>query len=135
MSSALLIRDAAILPFTPAADYLTKKGYLVTLSGNTATLSASATVRARGVILEGNRSSAGYATEEVTVGILGAVAGTVPMKLSGTVTKGDALQQHTDGTVITDAGSGSRVIVGIALESGVSGDIIEVAPQSPLPLS
>lgn len=134
MSSALLYRDAAIIPFTPAADYSGKKGYLVTLSGNTATVSASATVRARGVILEPNRGD-DYTTEEVMVGILGALPGTVPMKLSGTVTKGDALQQHTDGTVITDAGSGSRVIVGIALESGVSGDIIEVAPQSPLPLS
>lgn len=135
MSSALKYRADAILPFTPAADYSAKKGYLVTLSGDTATLSASATVRARGVILEGNLTAAGYATEEVSVGILGAISGTVPMKLSGTVTKGDALQQHTDGSVITDAASGSRVIVGIALESGVSGDIIEVAPQSPLPLS
>jgi hypothetical protein len=134
MSSALKLRADAILPFTPAADYSAKKGYLVTLSGDTATLSASATVRARGVIVEAN-PGADYASEQVSVAILGATEGTVPMKLSGAVTKGDALQQHTDGSVITDAGSGSRVIVGVALEGGVSGDIIEVAPLTPVPLS
>jgi hypothetical protein len=39
--------------------------------------------------------------------------------------------QHSDGTVITDAGSGARVAVGIALENGVAGEDIEVAPFTP----
>lgn len=130
MNSALLSRAIAILPFTPATDMSDKKGYLVTLSGDTATLNASATVRARGVVLEGSTTSG-----LTMVGILGSLPGTVPMKLSGAVTKGDALQQAADGTVVTDAAAGARVIVGIALETGVSGDIIEVATQTPTVLA
>jgi hypothetical protein len=124
-------RDDAVVPFTPAADYTSKKGYLVDLASDTATISTSATTVAKGVIVEGNETSAGYATEKVSVAILGAVKGTVYMRLGGSVTKGAFVQQHTDGTVITDAASGARVIVGVALEGGVAGDNIEVAPISP----
>lgn len=121
-------RDNAIIPLTPAADYTTKRGYLVTFSGETATVSSSATTIAAGVIVEPNDTSAGYASEKVGVAILGAFKGTVPMRLSGTVTKGALVIQSTDGTVVTDAGSGQRVVVGRALESGVTGENIEVAP-------
>jgi hypothetical protein len=120
-------RDNAIIPFTPAADYSAKRGYLVDLASDTATISTSATTVAKGVIVEPNDTTAGYATEKVGVAILGAIKGTVPMRLSGTVVKGAFVQQSTDGTVVTDAASGARVIVGVALESGVSGENIEVA--------
>jgi hypothetical protein len=123
--SALKVREVGILPFTPAADYSAKEGYSVTLSGETATLSASATTRAPGIILEGGVD----ANDQVSVGILGAIGGTYRVKLSGAVTKGDRLQQAADGTWLTDAGSGSRVVGPIALETGVSGDLIEVADQ------
>ena len=56
-------------------------------------------------------------------------------RMSGTVTKGDKMQQHTDGTWITDAASGARVVSLVALESGVSGDIIEAAMLTPITLS
>jgi hypothetical protein len=128
--SALLLRDAAIIALTAAADYSAGRGKSVTISGDTATLSASATVHARGIILEGATSG-----KQVTVAILGACAGTVPAKLSGTVTKGDKMQQHTDGTWITDAATGARVVSLVALESGVSGDIIEAAMLTPITLS
>lgn len=128
--SALYLRDAAVIALTAAADYSAGRGKSVTISGDTATLSASATVQARGIILEGATSG-----NQVTVAILGAGGGTVPAKLSGTVTKGDKLQQHTDGTWITDADTGSRVVSLVALESGVSGDIIEAAMLTPISLS
>lgn len=124
-------RDNAIVAQTPAADYTAKKGYLVDLASGTATISTSATTPAKGVILEGNDTAAGYATEKVSVGILGALKGTVPMRCGGTITAGAQVCQHTDGTVITDAGTGARTAVGIALESGVSGENIEVAPITP----
>mgnify|MGYP000170070005 FL=1 len=128
--SALYLRDAAVIALTAAADYSAGRGKSVTISGDTATLSASATVHARGIILEGATSG-----NQVTVAILGAGGGTVPAKLSGTVTKGDKMQQHTDGTWITDAATGARVVSLVALESGVSGDIIEAATLTPITLS
>ena len=129
-------REEAIISLTPAADYSAKRGYLVTHDGTTATLSASATVRAKGVILDANPTAAGYANEKVTVALLGSVPGTVLMCASGAIAAGDWVQQDSDGQVLTDAGSGGRVIVGQALEAATAaGDLIEVAPIAPLPLS
>lgn len=136
--SALLTRDNAIIEVNAAADYTAKEGYSVTLgetSGDaTATVSASASVIAPAIILDADWSSVS-STGKVRVAVLGAVKGTVKVKLSGTVTVGDRLQQHTDGTFITDADSGTRVVSFRALESGVSGDLVEAAPLTPLALS
>lgn len=130
MGSALFCRENAVLPFLGATDLTDKEGYLVTLAGETATLSASATVRAPGIILEGRP-----AAKKSSIGILGTIPGTVRMKTSGDITKGAFVQQAADGTVVTDAAAGARTIVGVALETGVSGDKIEVAPCTPLSLT
>lgn len=134
MSSALLARDRAIVTATPAADQRDKEGYgvgLTSVSGAlTATISASATVPIDGVILEGQNT-----TGKSSVGIPGGLGGTVRVKLSGTVSAGDRIQQAADGTFVTDAGSGSRVVVGVVLEDGVSGDLVEAALFAPLSLS
>lgn len=132
--SALKIRAAAFISLACAADYSAKKGYLVTHDGATATVSASATVRAKGVIVEAN-AGVDYTKEKVTVALLGSTEGTVPMCAGGVIAAGDWVQQDSDGQILTDAGTGGRVIVGQALESAVAGDIIEVAPIAPLPLS
>jgi hypothetical protein len=132
MNTALLARDTSIVPRTPAADYSDKEGYLVDLAAGVATISTSATTPVKGVILAGNASALNYASESVSIGILGDLPGTVLMRLSGTVEKDACVQQSDDGTVITDAGSGARVIVGVAIESGVSGENIEVAPITPM---
>lgn len=126
-----LYRDNAIIPQTPAADYSSSKGYLVTIASGTATISSSATVPAEGVILDGNPTTAGYATEKVSVGILGAMKGTCAMRASGTIAAGALVVQSTDGTVITDPESGARVAVGIALQAAVTGENFEVAPITP----
>lgn len=132
--SALFCRATAVVPATPAADQSDKEGYLVNLTSVsgalTSTVSSSATVVAEGVILEGRAT-----TGKSSIGILGALSGTVRLKLSGTVSAGDKLQQAADGTVVTDAATGARVLVGVALEDGVSGDLIEVATFTPLTLS
>lgn len=123
-------RDNAVIPFTPAADYSAAKGKLVDLAGEVATLSASATVIAKGVIVEPNDTAAGYAAEKVAVAILGACAGTVSMRCSGVIAKGAAVQQAADGTIVTE-GAGARVVVGIALEAGAVGENIDVAAFTP----
>lgn len=134
MSSALFARQAALVAATPAADQRDKEGYLVNLTSVsgvlTSTVSSSATVVAEGVILEGQNT-----TGKSTIGIHGALSGTVRVKLSGPVSAGDKLQQAADGTLVTDAGTGARAVVGIALEDGVSGDLIEAALFTPLTLS
>jgi hypothetical protein len=126
----MIKRTQSTLRLTPAADYTEKVGYGVTISGEVATLGASATVQNRGIILEG-----GTVAQEITVGILGAIAGHVEAKLGGTVAKGDLLIQKNDGTWVTDTGSGARVSALVALEAGVSGDLIEAAPLTPITLA
>ena len=71
----------------------------------------------------------------MTVAILGAFKGTVMAKLSGTVVSGARMQQAANGTWLTDAASGGRVVSLIALESGVSGDLIEAATITPVTLA
>jgi hypothetical protein len=126
--SSLYSRGNAILPFTPSATHVDKEGYLVTLAVETATISASATVPATGVILDGRPT-----TGKSSIGILGALAGPIRMRASGTITKGDRLQQAADGTVVTDVGAGTgRVVVGVALEAAVTGQLFEVASLTPM---
>src|SRR5574343_170714 len=114
MSSPLLAADSAIVAATGATDLSSKRDSLVTLSVVssvlTATLSASATVRAKGVVLEGGTTS-----QSSTIGILGCMEGPAYLKCGGTITAGDFVQQNTDDTIVTDAGTGARTVVGVAL--------------------
>jgi hypothetical protein len=128
--SSLYSRTSAILALTPAATMVGKEGYGCTFSGDTATISSSASTICTGLILEGAAT-----TGKASIGIIGALGGPVRVCLGGTVTKGAALVQHTDGTWITDPGSGARVKSFICLESGVAGQLVEAANLSPITLS
>mgnify|MGYP000414365750 CR=1 FL=1 len=134
MSSALYSRGNAIIPALGATTLVDKEGYTVTLgvssSNLTATLGASASVPSTGVVLEG-----AVAASLSSIGILGALAGPVRLKTSGVIVAGARVQQAADGTIVTDAGTGARVVIGVALESAASGDLIEVATHAPLTLS
>lgn len=123
-------RNSAVYAFTGATDLSAKRGYLVTLAASIATLSASATVPAKGVILDGEAT-----TGKSSIGILGAGLDPVMMMTNGVITKGAFVAQHTDGTVKTDPGTGARVVVGIAMEDAAGGDLIEVAPLMPIVLA
>jgi hypothetical protein len=104
------------------------EGYLVDLAGNTATISSSASVPAKGVILEGQDT-----TGVSSVGILGGIAAPVRLRAGGTIAKGAEVQQNTDGTVITDAGNGNaRLIVGVALEAAVAGQLFDAVTHTPI---
>ncbi len=135
MSSPYSARASAIIEAVGATDLSAKKGSTVTLAVSagvmTATLSASASVPAVGIIMNGEATTA-----RSTIGILGAPGlGTVYMKTSGVIAAGARVQQAADGTIVTDAGTGARVVIGVALEVAASGDLIEVAPIAPMILS
>ena len=126
------------LPFTPAADYTGKLGYGVTLAGATATLSASATVVARGVIAEPGFADAAGNLLPVTVGIIGALSGAVRVKISATSAAGvagDMLIQAADGTWTKDTGAGARVQSFMACDAYAPGDLVDAVPQTPLSLT
>lgn len=113
-------------PFTPATDFTDKAGCLVTVAGDVATLSASATVPAEGIILEG-----AAATGQASIGILGASLPPVFMKAGGAIVKGAAVIQGADERVVTDSGAGARVKVGIAMQDAAANELFEVAPMAP----
>jgi hypothetical protein len=125
--SSLYARGNPVVPFTPSATHVDKEGYLVDLAGETATISSSASTPVKGVILEGKATSG-----KSSIGILGILPAPVRARASGTITKGAEVQQAADGTVVTDAGSGARVIVGVALEDAVSGQLFECALHKPV---
>jgi hypothetical protein len=116
-----------IVAKTPVADHRTKEGYFVDVAAGVATVSSSATTRPFGVILEGEN------TDGVdSIAISGGNAGPVKVKASGTISEGAYVQLYTDGSVVTDATSGARVLVGIALESAVSGDLFDCQLITPV---
>jgi hypothetical protein len=120
------VRDNAIVALTPAVDQTGKEGYFVENSTGRVAVSNAATDLPVGVIVDGETTSG-----KSSVALMN-FAGTVRVKLSGTVAALAKLQLSTDGTCVTDATSGARVIVAQALEAGVSGDLIEAALYGPL---
>ena len=128
--SSLFKRTAAITPMTPNEDHTGKEGYLVKYSSGKAAINDSATVPALGVILDGEAT-----TGRSSIGWLGALSGTVRMRAGAAVTAGSLVIQINDGTIKDDTGSGGRVVVGRAVESGVAGENLEVVPCTPLTLS
>jgi hypothetical protein len=126
--STLYSRGNAIVPFTPSASQEDKEGYLVDLAGDTATISSSASIPAKGVILEGQD-----VTGISSIGILGGIAAPVRLRAGGTIAKGAEIQQNTDGTILTDAGNGNaRLIVGVALEAAVAGQLFDAVTHTPI---
>jgi hypothetical protein len=129
--NSLFTRDPAVVALDPATDYSSYEGYGVTRSGDTATKSASAATAMYGVILDGGQD----ANSKISVGVLGGNLGCVRVKLGGTVTAGQRLQQHTDGRFVADAGSGARSLVGWANEGGDANDLVEAVLHAPIYLA
>jgi hypothetical protein len=123
-------RASAILPLTPAVDHSDYEGYFVKLSAGEAAVVTSATDLPFGVILDGEDTDG-----QDSIAVCGGNAGPCEVKLNGTVSKGAYLQLESAGTVITDAGSGARVLVGIALDSGVAEELIPAVLIPPIGFS
>jgi len=115
-------RANAILPFSLDVDTSDKIGHLVMAStADELSICDDEGATAIGVILKG-----ALTTEKASIALVAGLAGTVKIKLAGPVTTlGERLQLNFDGRVNPDAGTGSRQIVGIALEHGVANDLIE----------
>jgi hypothetical protein len=117
-------RANAILPFFVAVDTTDKVGYFVMPSGAELDICDDEAAIVVGVIVKGATTA-----EKASIAIApGGLAGTVKVKLSGPIVNvGQRLQLNFDGSVNPDAEAGSRQVVGMALELGVAGDLIEAA--------
>lgn len=92
-----------------------KEGYAVKAASGLVELSAAST-RAIGVVTQG--AAAG---ESVYVALPGEIAG---VKLGGTVAVGDTLAIGSGSTFTASTPSDGDIVGAIALEAGVSGDIV-----------
>jgi hypothetical protein len=130
--STLAARGESILPFT-GTDLSAALGKLVTFSGGTPAVNASATVPAVGLVIEGND-----ATHQSSIAFLGGNLPPFRGLISGSsaaLNQGDTVMQAADGTLTRDTGSGSRVVVGVLTDPNGAqpGDLAEITfftPQS-----
>lgn len=129
----MIDRDTAIIALTPTADHTGKEGYFVENSSGSAAICNAATDIPLGVITEG------FPTTGKSSIALPAFGGLVKVKVTdtspGTITLGTYLTVKSDGTVQADAGSGSRVRVARACESGAAGELISAYLMEPVALS
>lgn len=101
-------------PNTTGADLSTKDGYAVKFSTDGVNVCSAITDQAIGIVTKGQASG------ESDV----CVHGECLAKAGGTVTRGQFVIPHTDGTV-KDTTSSSQEFA-IALESGVAGDFVKI---------
>ncbi len=122
-----IAKETAILAMTPGADHSQKEGYFVKLSSGNPIVCTAATDVPFGIIIEGENTSG-----QDSIGVLGGNLPIVHVKTSGNVSKGNYLQLAADGSVVADVGSGARVIVGRAIEDGVSGELVQAIVFNPI---
>ena len=118
-----------------ATDLSASIGKLVTFAAGVPSVSASATVPANGIVLDARKRVAGSTTYYDNSILLLGSGEVVLAKISASATAinaGDELQQSTDGTLTNDAGSGARLIVGVAIAPAVAGDLARVLVCKPI---
>ena len=119
---------AALLVVASTADLSTKEGYFLQPDG---TLPTAATDVPLGVIVDGRDKSADVAVPPGAPGIFHVKLSGTP----GTVNRGTYLVLHTDGSAKADGGTGARVRVARALESGAADELISAVLLAPQVLS
>lgn len=123
----MLIKPTSLQAITAASDQTDKEGCFTDASG---VVMASATAVPHGLIVDGGPS--GGTTTIATCA--GGAPGSFNVKLHsspGTVNKGTRLVLHSNGTTKADPGTGSRVVVAEAQESGAANELIEAVLISP----
>lgn len=128
-----LVKNRALLAFTPTADQTLKEGYAVKLdSVGSAVLLVSSTIDSPfGVIVEGSPTT-GKSSVAVAAG---GFSGTLRVKLDaspGTVQAGTLLQTTPTGTFKADTLVGNRMICAQAMEAGAANELIEAVLFKPL---
>lgn len=123
MNSALLAMPVAIIQYSDGTtDFSGKEGYLCKNTAGVIAINDSATVPAPLVCLDGQGIN-----KPSSFGVIGALGGPIRLAATGTIGQYSNVQQQNDGTVITDAGAGARVVLGVALESCITGEMPIVA--------
>lgn len=103
-------------------DLTGKEGYVAEYNSG---LQLSGGTNALGIITEGGET-------ESDIVILGTYGGTVRAKASGTVTVGTKVVVDSAGKIKTAA---TGTVIGVALESGVADELVEIAPMQPVVVS
>jgi hypothetical protein len=109
--------DSEVQTFANTADQSGHDGYALKYASGYAVVCAAITDQPLGICTRGGTVAKGQ-TEICVFGRVRAICG-------GTITKGQMITSHTDGTIVASAGSGCTEF-GMALESGVAGDWIMV---------
>lgn len=117
----------AVLSFPGAADYSNNRGFFVRFNGTAdqvALIATPASQRPLGVIVDGQPTTG---LNSVALCGSGIVAKVKCAASAGTINPGTLLQLDgtTLGAVAADAGTGGRVIVGKALETGANNALID----------
>ena len=127
----MLARIEAIIPSTHTADFTGLDGYFVETAAGVDTIVNAATDIPLGCILEGLPRQSTIATQNFHGVVKVKVAATTP----GTIVRGTYLTLRADGTVQADAGTGARVRVARALESGAANELIDAYLVEPVTLA
>jgi hypothetical protein len=129
MNSALFARPNSLFTYQDpnnVTNFTGLEGYLVADNAGALTVSASATVPAVAVVLDGLPPG-----RPTSMGTLGKTP-PVRLRAGGTISQFSRLAQNAAGQVISDPGPGTaRVIVGLALEAAVAGDYFLADPCFP----
>lgn len=105
-----------------STDLTGKEGHVAEYDGG---LKLSGGTNALGVITDGGADYSGVA-------VLGAFRGTLRMKAGAPVTTGKKVVVAAGGAVKDlPAANGTYTVVGVALESGVADELVEIAPLTP----
>jgi hypothetical protein len=122
-----LVRSNAIFSIFAGDDLIGKEGQFVRMTSNTSVaLMDSGLDTPLGLLLIGGKTD-----QRVTVAVPGGLAGTVRVKLAGEAYIGSRLQLTADGRVMAHDNEFPRIIVGVALEAGVTGELIEASLCTP----
>jgi len=133
--SKLALNSAVIsLPVASGEDHASQRGFFVVPSGSSVALASDALTAPLGVIVDGGASATG---EPDSVAICGGGAGVVRVKCAaspGVIAAGAnlVLDATTLGAVKADPGTGARVVVARALESGAAGALIDAILVHPI---
>lgn len=122
----MIARATAVIPITPTADLTGKEGYFVLPTG--ALVTSATTAVPLGVVAEG------FPTTGKSTVVCANFGGTVKVKLGaapGSVIVGSYLVLNADATAKLDPGTGARIRVARALETGNANELIEAVLCEP----
>jgi hypothetical protein len=131
MGSSLYAQGNAIVPVT-GVDFSAALGKAVKFTAGVPAVNDSATVPAKGIVVEGN-----IAARQSSIAILGALPAPVLVLIaagSAALSLGDGLMQAADGTFTKDTGAGARSICGVVTDpdGAIAGQLVAAVVFKPV---